>query len=46
LLLPVLTLPAAAGVTIALVRRLRALAVGGAGFLLFAKPPDEAAGTP
>jgi hypothetical protein len=37
LLLPVLTLPAAAGVTIALVRRLRALAVGGAGFLLFAK---------
>ncbi len=46
LLLPVLTLPAAAGVTIALVRRLRALAVGGAGFLLFAKPPDDAAGTP
>ena len=40
LLLPVVALPAAAGVTIALVRRLRALAVGGVGFLLFARPAD------
>lgn len=37
LLLPLIGLPAAAGVTIALVRRLRALAVGGVGFLLFAR---------
>ena len=37
LLLPLIGLPAAAGVTIALVRRLRALAVGGVGFLQFAR---------
>jgi hypothetical protein len=37
-LLPAMGLPAAAGVTIALVRRARALAVGGVGFLLFAAP--------
>ena len=42
LLLPLIALPAAAGVTIALVRRLRALAVGGLGFLLFARGrPDR-----
>lgn len=36
LLLPAVGLPAAAGVTIALVRRARALAVGGLGFLIMA----------
>jgi hypothetical protein len=38
LLLPLVGLPAAAGVTIALLRRARALVVGGAGFLFFARP--------
>ncbi len=38
LLLPAVGLPAAAGVTIALIRRARALTVGGLGFLLIAAP--------
>jgi hypothetical protein len=38
ILLPAVGLPAAAGVTIALVRRARALIVGGVGFLFFAVP--------
>jgi len=38
MLLPAVGLPAAAGVTIALVRRARALIVGGLGFLFFAAP--------
>jgi hypothetical protein len=38
MLLPAVGLPAAAGVTIALVRRARALIVGGLGFLFFATP--------
>ena len=38
LLLPLVGLPAAAGVTIILLRRARALAVGAAGFLFFARP--------
>ncbi len=38
ILLPAVGLPAAAGVTIALVRRARALIVGGLGFLLAAAP--------
>lgn len=38
-LLPVIGLPAAAGVTISLVRRARALAVGGVGFLVAARAP-------
>jgi Lysylphosphatidylglycerol synthase TM region len=43
LLLKAMNLPAAAGVTIVLVRRARALVVGGAGFLLFAGRPDRPA---
>jgi hypothetical protein len=39
ILLPVLGLPAAAGVTISLVRRARALAVGALGFLVSARAP-------
>jgi lysylphosphatidylglycerol synthase-like protein len=42
-LLPLLGFPAAAGVTLALVRRARALVVGGAGFLLFARPGSRGA---
>jgi hypothetical protein len=42
-LMPVVGLPAAAGVTISLVRRARALAVGGAGFLLAARAPMPSA---
>jgi hypothetical protein len=38
MLLPLVGFPAAAGVTLALVRRARALVVGGIGFLLFARP--------
>jgi Lysylphosphatidylglycerol synthase TM region len=38
LLLPLVGFPAAAGVTIILLRRARALAVGAAGFLFFARP--------
>ena len=38
MLLPAVGLPAAAGVTVALVRRARALIVGGLGFLFFAAP--------
>jgi hypothetical protein len=38
MLLPAVGLPAAAGVTIALVRRARAFIVGGLGFLFFAAP--------
>jgi uncharacterized membrane protein YbhN (UPF0104 family) len=37
-LLPAVGLPAAAGVTIALVRRARALVIGGLGFLFFVLP--------
>jgi hypothetical protein len=43
ILLPAVGLPAAAGVTIALVRRARALIVGGLGFLLVAAPARKSA---
>jgi len=43
LLLQAMHLPAAAGVTIVLVRRARAIAVGGLGFLLFAGGPRRSA---